>query len=271
MSHPTDSSRRRSSVDKEMQHNTMFELQGLIPDSELAELLATDDLLFCTDNTSQKPAQVLGSVENTISSDNKVHNSRKSIRRSARLMCQPGFAGSVYSGHNNLGGDHEELGGEGKENLDHRKKKSKTRIPSTKEPHVDEQVGLSHDVNKMKRRSYSLEDSKGRPSSRYSLDGSRKNSLLTITGDMEINISMPEAVRRSFSTSDIPSFQRTTPKTQVSDNDPHIEDNSSPVKFGLPKPFFVCSDSEEEEVIVSGNIKKNFLKKPVKARKKAIL
>eukprot|EP00493_Phyllostaurus_siculus_P023077 UN23412 len=46
-----------------------------------------------------------------------------------------------------------------------------------------------------KRRSYSLEDGIGR----YSLDGSRKNSLLTVTGDMEIDISLPQSVRRSFS------------------------------------------------------------------------
>ena len=71
--------------------------------------------------------------------------------------------------------------------------------------------GNDDKTSRKKRRSYSLEDGLGR----YSLDGSRKNrysdllilfsfsplhfSLLTVTGDMEINISMPPSVRRSFS------------------------------------------------------------------------
>ena len=33
-------------------------------------------------------------------------------------------------------------------------------------------------------------------------------SLLTVTGDMEINISMPDSVRRSFSSSEMSSFHR---------------------------------------------------------------
>ena len=178
-------SRRRSSiestVERELQHNTMFELQGLIPDSELAELLACDDLLFCSDKNARKDAPtaptVLGNIEN-IADKNKVPNSRKSIRRSARLMCQPGFAGSVFNF------DKEDLGQamqdyEAKENIAGIPKKSKKRTPPTdtevpsSEEFIEKTIESTYQTRK-KRRSYSLDDGKGR-SSRYSLDGSRKN------------------------------------------------------------------------------------------------
>merc|ERR1719438_429394 len=111
------------------------------------------------------------------------------------------------------------------------------------------------------RRSYSMEDGFGR----FSLDGSRKNSLLTVTGDMEINISMPDSVRRSMSVDKV-SFSGVSPSvTSVSVKQSSLDDTVKE-KISLPVPGFISSDSEEEEVFISGMLKKKTLKSKVKSR-----
>merc|ERR1712029_272809 len=131
----------------------------------------------------------------------------KSIRRSARLASIPNIIGSVFTTTD-----------ENSENdinkVPVRKKRNRRFTPKSAEAedavnHQSQDVfepGTFLNVPQQqtkKRRSYSFENSSGR----YSLDGSKKNSLLTVTGDMEINISLPESVRRSLS-ADVISFNR---------------------------------------------------------------
>jgi len=184
---------------------TLLELHHLIPKSELDELLETDALLFCNDQA--KPKEVLGTITNIQQTGNNAKDHRKSIRRSARLASKPNIIGSVFTTTD--------------ENLENvfkeapiKKKRNRRFIPKSAEAEdaVNQQ---SQDVfepgtflnvpqqQTKKRRSYSFENSSGC----YSLDGSKKNSLLTVTGDMEINISLPESVRRSLS-ADVISFNR---------------------------------------------------------------
>merc|ERR1712098_664119 len=111
-----------------------------------------------------------------------------------------------------------------------------------------------------KRRSYSFENSSGR----YSLDGSKKNSLLTVTGDMEINISLPDSVRRSLS-AEVISFNRPfvlSPSPQPDEKSQKIFERpkSRNEKVVLPLPVFKDSDSEDDEVIISGIFGKKTLK-----------
>ena len=62
-------------------------------------------------------------------------------------------------------------------------------------------------------------------------------SVLTVSGEREINISMPDSVRRSLAE------PRDLPKP---DTIPRV---------ALPVPGFISSD-EEEELIISGNLRK---------------
>jgi len=241
---------------------TLLELHHLIPKSELDELLETDALLFCNDQA--KPKEVLGTITNIQQTGNNAKDHRKSIRRSARLASKPNIIGSVFTTTD--------------ENLENvfkeapiKKKRNRRFIPKSAEAEdaVNQQYqdvfepGTFLNVPQQqtkKRRSYSFENSSGC----YSLDGSKKNSLLTVTGDMEINISLPESVRRSLS-ADVISFNRPlvlspSPLPAESSQNLFERKNSRNEKVVLPVPVFKDSDSEDDEVIISGIFGKKTLK-----------
>merc|ERR1711868_164996 len=118
---------------------------------------------------------------------------------------------------------------------------SSIKVRGSEEAHTRDDVEAGSKISsKRKRRSYSLEDGLGR----VSLDGSRKNSLLTVTGDMEINISMPDAVRRSMSTDKI-SFSGVSPAVTSASANKKQSSLGEPVKekICLPVPGFLSSDS----------------------------
>jgi len=237
---------------------TLLELHHLIPKSELDELLETDALLFCNDQA--KPKEVLGTITNIQQTGNNAKDHRKSIRRSARLASKPNIIGSVFTTTD--------------ENLENvfkeapiKKKRNRRFIPKSAEAEdaVNQQ---SQDVfepgtflnvpqqQTKKRRSYSFENSSGC----YSLDGSKKNSLLTVTGDMEINISLPESVRRSLS-ADVISFNRPvvlSPSPLPAESSQNLCERNE--KVVMPVPVFKDSDSEDDEVIISGIFGKKTLK-----------
>jgi len=62
-------------------------LCGIIPEGELAELLETEDLLFCGNKNKEEEVSTKGGREST----------RRSVRRSARLQNTPLFTGSVFT------------------------------------------------------------------------------------------------------------------------------------------------------------------------------
>ena len=71
------------------ENDVLTELQGLVPESELEELLQCEDFLFCGSQDMKSevspPVQVSGS-------------SRRSVRRSARIMSVPNITGSIFTG-----------------------------------------------------------------------------------------------------------------------------------------------------------------------------
>jgi len=242
---------------------TLLELHHLIPKSELDELLETDALLFCNDQA--KPKEVLGTITNIQQTGNNAKDHRKSIRRSARLASIPNIIGSVFTTTD-----------ENSENdinkVPVKKKRNRRFTPKSAEAEDAVNQQSSQDVSEpgtflnvpqqqtKKRRSYSFENSSGR----YSLDGSKKNSLLTVTGDMEINISLPESVRRSLS-ADVISFNRPlvlspSPLPAESSHNSFERKNLRNEKVVLPVPVFKDSDSEDDEVIISGIFGKKTLK-----------
>jgi len=237
---------------------TLLELHHLIPKSELDELLQTDDLLFCS---RAKPKKVLGTITNTQPTGSSNEN-RKSIRRSARLGSIPNIVGSVFTTNDESA--------EFDPSKVPVKKKRNRRCPQ-KSAEAEDALHQSTDVlesgnllsvpqQSKKRRSYSFENSSGR----YSLDGSKKNSLLTVTGDMEINISLPDSVRRSLS-AEVISFNRPfvlSPSPQPDEKSQKIFERpkSRNEKVVLPLPVFKDSDSEDDEVIISGIFGKKTLK-----------
>jgi len=289
----TNSNMEISSNEKESYSHELHELQGLIPESELAELLQTDDLLFCNDDKPRPdPVKVLGSIENVPHNIENKKDSRKSLRRSARIMSIPNVTGSIFTGSNSNDVVKDKVNDDSKRKVVPRLKKTRKctqRLDSIENKEndkrkasdeldeettsmkvvvesVDKVDPIDTDAkisSKRKRRSYSLEDGLGR----FSLDGSRKNSLLTVTGDMEINISMPDAVRRSMSTDKI-SFSGVSPAVTSASANKKQSSLGEPVKekICLPVPGFLSSDSEEEEVIISGMLKKKTLKTKVKSR-----
>ena len=91
--------------------DVLSELQGLVPESELAELLQCEDLLFCSKSKNKSQPEVKVPSGNSGSSESKKEkkDSRRSVRRSARIMCVPNL-GSVFT----AGGEREE---EEEENL----------------------------------------------------------------------------------------------------------------------------------------------------------
>jgi len=266
--------------------DALDELHGLIPESELAELLQTDDLLFCE---AKPKVAVLGSIENVMKNKENTKDSRKSLRRSARINSVPNMTefGSIYTG-SERSGDEEAFGGKNvlgettnAKNIPKKKKLKrcapkvgasvdKENAPQVSQKVVEEEkVAMQSSSKKKKRRSYSRETGSGR----FSLDGSRKNSLLTLTGDMEINISMPGSVRRSFSGVATPSFSSSS---RVSPT-PHslsatLKEEELSVRkitevISLPVPGFISSEDEEEEVMISGNIRSKYFKNKVKLTK----
>ena len=172
--------------------NELHELQGLIPESELAELLNTDDLLFCNEvKTKKSVVGVLGSIENVVQNKDTNHKeSRKSLRRSARIMSIPHITGSIYTGDKST--DEVEKDTENRplsENVNIGKKKKKQRVldvsndspqplPLVKDDswNHDPEGKKTQETSRKKRRSYSREEGVGR----YSLDGSRKNRYVSI-------------------------------------------------------------------------------------------
>merc|ERR1719427_966254 len=104
---------------------------------------------------------------------------------------------------------------------------------SSQEEEMKEKVPV-----KRQRRSYSMGDT----DHRFSLDGSNKNSILAVSGEREIDISMPEAVRRSLTGQFVPHRAKPNFYTPKRNGD---------------------SGSEEEEII-SGNLSR---KRRRKARK----
>ena len=247
----------------------LHELKGLIPESELAELLNTDDLLFCNEVKPQPSdtRSVLGSIENLLpKTENNHTESRKSLRRSARIMSITHISGSIYTG----GGENDTENKLVTENVNIGKNK-KLRVPDTQAQTEDcsnEFEGTGGlKTSSRRRRSYSLEDGV----KRYSLDGSGRNSLLTVTGDMEINISLPQSMRRSscrehltFSTSFRPTPDTTCDTTKKEEASLEVQE---PLKIRLPVPSFQDSDTDDEEVIISGNMRTRQLKNRAKSRK----
>jgi len=271
---------------RETYSNELQELQGLIPESELAELLNTDDLLFCNEFKPKPKVKkgVLSSIENVLlNKESNIKESRKSVRRSARIMSIPYITGSIYTGDKSTEDVVVEIDSENQPLSEN--ENSVFRVSdicyNDPKPQTKPVIGeSSHDhlgtgsqkTLRRKRRSYSLEDGIGR----YSLDGSRKNSLLTVTGDMEINISLPQSVRRSFSGLSSLSFSTSSRLTIDPSCDMTERAEMSlrkvvaePVKIGLPVPKFKDSDTEDEEVIISGNMRRQFKNKAkTRARKK---
>jgi len=265
---------------RESYSNELHELQGLIPESELAELLNTDDLLFCNE-VKPKPnvtKGILGNIENVLPKKDSNHKeSRKSLRRSARIMSNPHITGSIYTGDKSTqDGEKDTENKPLSENVNFGKKKK--RVPDiscedapaqTEDSSHDYERTRDEKTSRKKRRSYSLEDGVRR----YSLDGSKRNSLLTVTGDMEINISLPQYVRRSFSGERL-SFvisSRLTPEPPCDTTRREEVEVSArreveePVKIRLPVPW-PDSDTEDEEVIISGNMRSRHLKNKAKSR-----
>ena len=80
------------------ENDVLSELQGLIPESELAELLQCEDLLFCSKQNKNK-TEPLGPVPVNIDIERKEEkkDSRRSVRRSARIMSVPNLTGSVFT------------------------------------------------------------------------------------------------------------------------------------------------------------------------------
>lgn len=271
---------------RETYSNELQELQGLIPESELAELLNTDDLLFCNEVKPKPKVKkgVLSSIENVLlNKESNIKESRKSVRRSARIMSIPYITGSIYTGDKSTEDVVVEIDSENQPLSEN--ENSVFRVSdicyNDPKPQTKPVIGeSSHDhlgtgsqkTLRRKRRSYSLEDGIGR----YSLDGSRKNSLLTVTGDMEINISLPQSVRRSFSGLSSLSFSTSSRLTIDPSCDMTEREEMSlrkvvaePVKIGLPVPKFKDSDTEDEEVIISGNMRRQFKNKSkTRVRKK---
>lgn len=267
---------------RESYANELHELQGLIPESELAELLNTDDLLFCNEVKSKPNVTrgVLGNIENVLpKKDSNYKESRKSLRRSARIMSNPHITGSIYTGDESTE-DGQKENKPLSENVNCGKKK-KMKVPDIScedaPAQTDDSIDSCHDyertggekTSRKKRRSYSLEDGVRR----YSLDGSRKNSLLTVTGDMEINISLPQSVRRSFSGERL-SFSISSRPTPEPPCDTTVREEvevsarrevKEPVKIRLPVPW-PDSDTEDEEIIISGNMRSRHLKNKAKSR-----
>jgi len=260
--------------------NELQELQGLIPESELAELLNTDDLLFCNEVKPKPKVKkgVLSSIENVLlNKETNIKESRKSLRRSARIMSIPYITGSIYTGDKSTEDVVVEIDSENQplsenensvfrvSDICYNDPKPQTKLVIGESSH-DNLGTESGKTLRRKRRSYSLEDGIGR----YSLDGSRKNSLLTVTGDMEINISLPQSVRRSFSGLSSLSFSTSSRLTmEPSCNMSNREEVAEPVKIGLPVPKFKDSDTEDEEVIISGNMRRQFKNKAkTRVRKK---
>ena len=174
---------------RESYSNELHELQGLIPESELAELLNTDDLLFCNE-VKPKPnvtRGVLGNIENVLpKKDNNHKESRKSLRRSARIMSNPHITGSIYTGDKSTEDQEEDTENMPlSENVNFGKKK-KMRVPDifcedalvqTEDSSHDHERTRDEKTTRKKRRSYSLEDGVRR----YSLDGSKRNRYETTT------------------------------------------------------------------------------------------
>ena len=178
---------------QEVLADALDELHGLIPESELAELLQTDDLLFCD---AKPKVEVLGSIDNVMKNKENTKDSRKSLRRSARINSVPNMTefGSIYTGSERLG-DEEAFSGKNVfgettnvKNIPKKKKlkrcapkvgasEDKENAPQVSQKEVDEEkVAMESFSKKKKRRSYSRETGSGR----FSLDGSRKNRSVSI-------------------------------------------------------------------------------------------
>ena len=197
-----------SSNEKESYTSALQELHGLIPESELAELLQTDDLLFCNDEKPKPDTfKVLGNIENVQHKVDIRKDSRKSLRRSARIMSIPNVTGSIFTGNNSNDNvkdldkndnkrkaiqkvkktrkctprvdsleNKENVSVAASEELDD--ETSSIKVRGSEEAHTRDDVEAGSKISsKRKRRSYSIEDGFGR----FSLDGSRKNRF-------EINI-----------------------------------------------------------------------------------
>jgi len=283
------------SEDLTNENDVLNELQGLIPESELEELLQCDDFLFCSSKENRTKTGPPAKAD----SKTRENKDRRSVRRSARIMSVPNLTGSIFTGPQMESGDEENLDPreekkrrkekpkEGQLQVS-RKKRTKRCTPHTAQGSKKSQEGVrevfkdvsnhkeepasntessemskraseeSGDAVKSKRRkSYSLEDGRVR----YSLDGSRRNSVLTLSGEREINISMPDSVRRSLSVADSNLHMRYLPT-------PSPLPFESDQKFSMPGRGLISSDDEEEEVVISGNLrkktKKTFMIKPTR-------
>ena len=81
------------------ENDVLSELQGLVPESELAELLQCEDFLFCSKQRKDK-SEPDDKVKVNSGSENKNEkkDTRRSVRRSARIMCVPNLnLGSVFT------------------------------------------------------------------------------------------------------------------------------------------------------------------------------
>ena len=78
------------------ENDVLSELQGLVPESELAELLQCEDLLFCSKQNKNK-TESAAQVKVTSESKEEKKDWRRSVRRSARIMSVPNLTGSVFT------------------------------------------------------------------------------------------------------------------------------------------------------------------------------
>ena len=118
-----------SDDDEPNENDVLSELQGLVPESELAELLQCEDFLFCSKQSKPEPA---AKVQVTSESKEK-KDSRKSLRRSARIMSVPNLTGSVFTD----GGDRDL---EEQENLNPGEELGRKRVKTSKKPAEGEPV-----------------------------------------------------------------------------------------------------------------------------------
>lgn len=216
------------------ENDVLSKLQGVIPESELEELLQCDDFLFCSSKDSKSKTKP--PVKTTLKEENSKEFKGKGdelpvtkvVKKKKTRKCTP--QGSKPS----VGLVLRDVTNQQEEPSSNDKKKRRKEESSEKEEDVPRGKARRRSVRIANRRkSYSLEDG----GARYSLDGSRRNSVLTVSGEREINISMPDSVRRSLAE------PRDLPKP---DTIPRV---------ALPVPGFISSD-EEEELIISGNLRK---------------
>ena len=108
------------------ENDVLSELQGLIPESELAELLQCEDLLFCSKQNKNK-TKPPGNIQVNSESKEEKKDSRRSVRRSARIMSVPNLTGSVFTGGPDRDPDEQE-------NLNPEEESKRKKVKISKQP-----------------------------------------------------------------------------------------------------------------------------------------